>query len=64
MLRRKSRRNSEAESMADLIADAQRLDYGGAYARELQHHEGEPEEERVPPQLPRRSLLAEWYYER
>lgn len=59
MLGRKNHKDREAEALAALVADAQRLDYGGGFARELQRQEGEPQEERVPPQLPRRALLAD-----
>ncbi len=62
MLWRKNHKDREAEALAALVADAQHLDYGGGFARELQRQEGKPQEERVPPQLPRRTLPAESYY--
>lgn len=60
MLRRKSRRSRDTDTLAALVSDAVRLDYGGGHARRLQR----PGDERVPPQReePMLSSVVERYY--
>ncbi|MDH6577079.1 hypothetical protein [Kitasatospora sp. MAP5-34] len=60
MLRRKSRRNRDADNLAALVDNAVRLDYGGEHARRLQREGDEP----APPERERAGLspVAERYY--
>ncbi|WP_354638721.1 hypothetical protein [Kitasatospora camelliae] len=64
MLGRRTRRDGAADAIADLVADARRLDYGRGYA---DHHLGSADPDRVPPQRDRRphphlSPVVERYY--